>query len=363
MQVHDGKWLTTWHTAFWPQVPGQGFWHLFRTHALSDGQSEFMTHSGLHPSYGFPMNSGKQEHDPAPFCSRQTALAPHGDGWQGVGLSWTGSAKNKIKFNFPPFLEFGYYHSLWMLYSRSRKLHNENGLPVYPSGQIHWGVWLTTLQMASVPHVPGQGSLHFWLIQARFDGHSLLLAHSGLQFGGDPWKSGKQEHEGLSPTALHCELGPHGDGAQGLIGACCTGGGGARIKLNFQQLAFVTHPMKTSFNIVECDEMRTIVTLQCCTLNEWVPRHSIWAPADWDMIDYITNRVLATSSWTGIYAFVSAACSVSGTISVCHALWPTALVWITLVFSDAGAHPVITLSIWPTGRWITWVISFNWFYS
>lgn len=74
-----------------PHVPGQGSLHLFRIQALLDGQSEFSTHSGLHPSYGFPMYSSIHEHDPAPFCSLHTALGPHGDGIQGVSLSTIGS--------------------------------------------------------------------------------------------------------------------------------------------------------------------------------------------------------------------------------------------------------------------------------
>jgi hypothetical protein len=39
--------------------------------------------------------------------------------------------------------------------------------------------------------------------------------HSGRQFGGEPINSGKQEHDGESPTALQFEFGPHGDGLQG----------------------------------------------------------------------------------------------------------------------------------------------------
>lgn len=42
--------------------------------------------------------------------------------------------------------------------------------------------------------------------------HSLLLTHSGLQFGGCPTNPVKQEHDGESFTALHIECGPHGDG-------------------------------------------------------------------------------------------------------------------------------------------------------
>lgn len=53
-QRHVGKWFTTWHSAFWPQVPGQGSWHLFLIHALFHAQSELYMHSGRQPSYGFP---------------------------------------------------------------------------------------------------------------------------------------------------------------------------------------------------------------------------------------------------------------------------------------------------------------------
>lgn len=72
--------------------------------------------------------------------------------------------------------------------------------------------------MALKPHEPGQGSLQTSLIQARFAGHSELMLHSGLQLGARPTKFGKQEHAGVSPTNLHRELGPQGDGMQGLDG-------------------------------------------------------------------------------------------------------------------------------------------------
>lgn len=44
--------------AFVPQVPGHGSLHLLYMHALFLGQSLFSTHSGLHPEYGSPWNSG-----------------------------------------------------------------------------------------------------------------------------------------------------------------------------------------------------------------------------------------------------------------------------------------------------------------
>lgn len=62
-----------------------------------------------------------------------------------------------------------------------------NGSPIYWRGQLQIGLWLMTWQSAFKPHNPGHGSLHFWLIQARWGGHSVLTRHSGRQCGGVPW--------------------------------------------------------------------------------------------------------------------------------------------------------------------------------
>lgn len=64
-------------------------------------------------------------------------------------------------------------------------------------------------------------------MQAKFPEHSLLVIHSGLQFGGTPINVGKQEHDGVLPFTLHSEFGPHGDGIHGLTG---DSGGSAAIK-------------------------------------------------------------------------------------------------------------------------------------
>lgn len=58
-------------------------------------------------------------------------------------------------------------------------------------------------------------------MQAKWFEHSLLLTHSGLQFGGVPMYWAKQEHAGESPDTLHSELAPQGDGLHGLT---CFGG-------------------------------------------------------------------------------------------------------------------------------------------
>ena len=62
-----------------------------------------------------------------------------------------------------------------------------------PDGQEQVGLWLTTVQMALGPQLPGHGSTHFMLTQARAGLHSELTKHSGRQLGGDPTCPDKQE--------------------------------------------------------------------------------------------------------------------------------------------------------------------------
>lgn len=175
----------TLQTAFRPQILLHGFLHLLCIHAKLEAQSELTTHSGRHPSYGFPIWSGWQTHAPAFLCSLQMALEPHGEGEQGVrGTSMT--------------------------------LHPIKASPANPAGHKHRGAWLTTRQSAPVPHDPGQGSLHFWLMHAMSFGHSEFVMHSGRQFGGLPRNVSRQAHDGEFPTSLHIELGPQGEGWHGF---------------------------------------------------------------------------------------------------------------------------------------------------
>jgi len=85
-QLHIGMWFTTSHVAPWPHVPGQGSAHLFRIQALSLEQSVLSTHSGRQPEYGSPWYSGRQVQPP----SRHWAFGPQGDGLHGSDC--TGSA-------------------------------------------------------------------------------------------------------------------------------------------------------------------------------------------------------------------------------------------------------------------------------
>jgi len=49
-----------------------------------------------------------------------------------------------------------------------------NGFPIYLEIQLQVGTWLITVQTASTPHTPGQGSTHLFPIQALFVGQSEL---------------------------------------------------------------------------------------------------------------------------------------------------------------------------------------------
>lgn len=72
------------------------------------------------------------------------------------------------------------------------------------------------------PHVPGHGSVHFWLTQALLGAHSELTTHSGLHPGGVPIYVGKHEHTPWPLISRHWLFGPQGEGTQGFIGACWT---------------------------------------------------------------------------------------------------------------------------------------------
>lgn len=137
-----------------------------------------------------------------------------------------------LTINFKPStIQLNFKRQLWNLLCL--RLHCTNGSPVYPAMQAQIGVWLTTLQSALTPHESMQGSWHFWLIQANRLGHSLLAIHWGLQFGGLPMNSFKQEQDGVLLITWHCEFGPQGLGWQGFTG---TGVSSKRMKFRHKMV-------------------------------------------------------------------------------------------------------------------------------
>lgn len=94
-------------------------------------------------------------------------------------------------------------------------VQRRKGSPVNRAGQLQTGLCPTTWQRAWRPHVPGQGSRHLRLIQARFCAQSALTRHSGLQDGGAPMQYCWQAHTGWPLTTRQLLYGPHGFPAQG----------------------------------------------------------------------------------------------------------------------------------------------------
>lgn len=119
-----------------------------------------------------------------------------------------------------------YYRDVAIINLPTMTRHITNGSPENRSGQVQIGLWFTTWHWAFSPQVPGQGSMHFWLTQALFRGHSKLDTHSGLQEGGAPIKPGTQEHTACPLMSLHWLFDPQGDGLHGFDG----GGGAIRRK-------------------------------------------------------------------------------------------------------------------------------------
>lgn len=91
-----------------------------------------------------------------------------------------------------------------------------NGFPV-PPGHEQIGLCSVTSQTALVAHVPGQESRHFPSIQAKLLGHSELIKHFCIHFGGWPVYPSWQEHDGVPPIFSHWEYKPQGDGKHGPV--------------------------------------------------------------------------------------------------------------------------------------------------
>ena len=187
--------------------------------------------------------------------------------------------------------------------------------------------------MAFEAQRPGQGSLHFWLMHAKWLEHSLLLIHSGLQFGGEPRKSGKQEHDGLSPDTLHWALGPQGDGIQGLVGGAWGSSANGKKSNNFGyslKMEIVTR--KFIIQIFQDRRQKEILTLDIASY-KWVASVSRWAFAQWIMVYDITNGSNATWPRARIPAFLIATSFISITIRV-HCTLRTTGWWRTSVSSQ-----------------------------
>ena len=103
--------------------------------------------------------------------------------------------------------------------------HDENGSPMNPGKHVQEALWLITRHSALIPHTPGHGSTHLRFWQARLDGHSGLVVHSGRQATyGSPKYSGIHGQAAARLRSLQRALEPHGDGLQGSTISVGVGG-------------------------------------------------------------------------------------------------------------------------------------------
>lgn len=85
----------------------------------------------------------------------------------------------------------------------------------------HWqfAICSCTAHSAIKPQAPEHGLVHFILLQANCDGQSLLLVHSGRQYGGEPKYCWRQLQEAWPLIDAQCAFSPQGDGRHGSIGS------------------------------------------------------------------------------------------------------------------------------------------------
>ena len=100
------------------------------------------------------------------------------------------------------------------------------------------------------------------------------------------------------------------------------------------------------------------------TAIEWISTESLWAWADWIMIDNFTFSISSTSSWAWISTFLLNAGFGERTFRAQQTLWP-AIWWSTKVSLQTWAN--WSWSFWPaftvrsTWIWVAWVCWF-WYY-
>lgn len=250
IQEHTGWWFCVVHLALNPQDPIHGSWHCWAIQARFEGHSWWITHSGRQFG-GAPSIPNAHEQTARPSNTWHSELGPHVPNKHGFTALGGSTAVivllnnyNLVKWIFliPDisqtklgrlFCRLWFYFrwniDIWIrvnvnifiriknMYLRLGK-HCSNGSPKYPFGHVHIGLCCITRHSAPSPQVPSHGFLHFWLMQASCWWHSLLVTHSGRQFGGWPMNPAWQEHVGRSPITLQMLWLPHGLGSHKLCG-------------------------------------------------------------------------------------------------------------------------------------------------
>ena len=201
-------------------------------------------------------------------------------------------------------------------------MHCTNGSPVKRNGQLHTGLWLTMLHLAPIPHVPGHGFVHLWLLQASFCGQSVLTMHSGLQVGGLPKNPLMHEQTAWPFTILHSLLGPQGVGLHRLMGITSDRskkkiwlGVHIHYSITSNCIFLITWVINSKISFL-VTILRSLTTLQRSALTKRVPSHISRAAAHRHMIDNRANGIQTTSSGTRIHTFIPQTSSIARAVGV-----------------------------------------------
>ena len=204
-QKHWGRWTVTRQRAFVPQVSNtQGLLHWRLMQASFDGQSVSAWHPTMntimklasnvnnwmllrncdklpwkHWTWGFPVNPSAQTQTGRCWTTRHWALGAQMAGRSRQGLIQRCSIQAWVVWQSGSTSHSGLVTTGSM--TAGRGWQRMNGSPWYPLGQEQTGLCPMTWQRASIPQVPGQGSRHLWLTQAKLLPQSELVVHSGLQ--------------------------------------------------------------------------------------------------------------------------------------------------------------------------------------
>lgn len=246
------------------------------------------------------------------------------------------------------------------MYSLWRGVQLAYGSPSNPSIQEHIGWWFCVVHRALNPHEPIHGSWHCWAIQARLDGHSWWIAHSGRQFGGVPNIPKAHEQTGRSCITWHSAFGPQAPDKQGF-------GCSSAVQMYLNSLAYEW--IKSNGNLVNSINvfkkiLKLLRTFQS-TLFKWITNISSLASANRIMIDYSAFSAQTTSAFAWISTLLIYASGLLITFTTGHTFWSaiwrcTNKIWLTWArWPIANYATNAVTSTWARLARIWWWQSYN----
>jgi hypothetical protein len=188
-------------------------------------------------------------------------------------------------------------------------------------------------------------------------------------------KPGTHEHTACPLISRHWLLGPHGDGLQGSATTGATQKGREVTQTERKADSTARHYVnsklsgKAKANWQKADRCRTRTALQLhentnanalrtrygSALDEWVARCALCAAAYRDVVHDVARGRLAARARAWVGALVSDARPISRTVRTEDTFRATPGIRVSLVFRQASASPILTLSVRAARRRVAWV--------